>query len=232
MLWMHQPLSLCSLWRSSLPRHSQKPIAVSSNWQGDQSRLRPYEQYNTKIVTGNFLLLNSIPIIRATPFPPHPATSTPHTIQTRAFIMNKTRGSRIVRERGNSSGLSITRKVYQSIISGLREGRGADQRSTSRSSWINRSCVEGLPLLKHAMKEKVLMITIDLKVLAFVCQWANSINPFLGSFLFFNSLLSTFSPYFIHKATEQQSLMGGVPCVKKAQRLWDYSLAPWRNYEK
>ena len=142
MLWMHQPLSLCSLWRSSLPRHSQKPIAVSSNWQGDQSRLRPYEQYNTKIVTGNFLLLNSIPIIRATPFPPHPATSTPHTIQTRAFIMNKTRGSRIVRERGNSSGLSITRKVYQSIISGLREGRGADQRSTSRSSWINRSCVE------------------------------------------------------------------------------------------
>ena len=211
MLWMHQPLSLCSLWRSSLPRHSQKPIAVSSNWQGDQCRLRPYEQYNTKIVTGNFLSLNSIPIIRATPFPPHPATPTPtptpHTIQTRAFI--KTRGSRIVRERGNSSGLSITRKVYQSIISGLREGRGADQRSTSRSSWINRSCVEGLPLLKHAMKEKVLMITIDLKELAFVCQWANSINPFLGSFLFFNSLLSTFSPYFIHKATEQQSLMGG-----------------------
>ena len=69
--------------------------------------------------------------------------------------------------------------------------------------------MEGLPLLKHAMKEKVLMITIDLKVLAFVCQWVNSINPFLGSFLFFNSLLSTFSPYFIHKATEQQSLMGG-----------------------
>ena len=68
--------------------------------------------------------------------------------------------------------------------------------------------MEGLPLLKHAMKEKVLMIAIDLKVLAFVCQWANSINPFLGSFLFFNSLLSTFSPYFIHKATEQQSLMG------------------------
>lgn len=93
--------------------------------------------------------------------------------------------------------------------------------------------MEGLPLLKHAMKEKVLMITIDLKVLAFVCQWVNSINPFLGSFLFFNSLLSTFSPYFIHKATEQQSLMGGgIPCVKKAQRLWDYSLAPWRNYEK
>ena len=104
MLWMHQPLSLCSLWRSSLPRHSQKPIAVSSNWQGDQSRLRPHEQYNKKIVTGNFLSLNSIPIIRATPFPPHPATPTPtptpHTIQTRAFIMNKTRGSRIVRERG------------------------------------------------------------------------------------------------------------------------------------
>ena len=49
--------------------------------------------------------------------------------------------------------------------------------------------MEGLPLLKHAMKEKVLMITIDLKVLAFGCQWANSINPFLGSFLFFNSLL-------------------------------------------
>lgn len=148
MLWMHKPLSLCSLWRSSLPRHSQKPIAVSSNWQGDQCRLRPYEQYNTKIVTGNFLSLNSIPIIRATPFPPHPATptptSTPHTIQTRAFIMNKTRGSRIVRERGNSSGLSTTRKVYQSIISGLREGRGADQRSTSRSSWINRSCNSSL----------------------------------------------------------------------------------------
>ena len=44
--------------------------------------------------------------------------------------------------------------------------------------------MEGLPLLKHAMKEKVLMITIDLKVLAFGCQWANSINPFLGSFYF------------------------------------------------
>ena len=40
--------------------------------------------------------------------------------------------------------------------------------------------MEGLPLLKHAMKEKVLMITIDLKVIAFVRQWANSINPFLG----------------------------------------------------
>ena len=217
MLRMYQPLSLCSLWRSSLPRHSQKPIAVSSNWQGDQCRLHPYEQYNTKIVTGNFLSLNSIPIIRATPFPPHPATPTPtptpHTIQTRAFIMNKTRGSRIVQERGNSSGPSIIRKVYHSVISGLREGWGADQRSTSRSSWISRSCNcslnGGLSLLKHAMKEKVFMITIDLKVIAFVCQWANSINPFLGSFLFFNSLLSTFSPYFIHKATEQQSLMGG-----------------------
>ena len=142
MLWMHQPLSLCSLWRSSLPRHSQKPIAVSSNWQGDQSRLRPHEQYNKKIVTGNFLSLNSIPIICATPIPLHPATPTPtpHTIQTRAFIMNKTRGSRIVRERGNSSGPSIIRKVYHSVISGLREGWGAYQRSTSRSSWISRSC--------------------------------------------------------------------------------------------
>lgn len=69
--------------------------------------------------------------------------------------------------------------------------------------------MEGLSLLKHAMKEKVFMITIDLKVIAFVCQWANSINPFLGSFLFFNSLVSTFSPYFIHKATEQQSLIIG-----------------------
>lgn len=141
MLWMHQPLSLCSLWRSSLPRHSQKPIAVSSNWQGDQSRLRPHTQYNKKIVTGNFLSLNSIPIICATPIPLHPAepTPTPHTIQTRAFIMNKTRGSRIVRERGNSSGPSIIRKVYHSVISGLREGWGADQRSTSRSSWISRT---------------------------------------------------------------------------------------------
>ena len=80
--------------------------------------------------------------------------------------------------------------------------------------------MEGLPLLKHAMKEKVLMITIDLKVLAFVCQWVNSINPFLGSFLFFNSLLSTFSPYFIHKATEQKSLMGG-----GGGGGWDYSLS-------
>lgn len=63
------------------------------------------------------------------------------------------------------------------------------------------------------------MITIDLKVLAFVCQWANSINPFLGSFLFFNSLLSTFSPYFIHKATEQQSLMGGGPLCKEGSEI-------------
>lgn len=142
MLWMHQSLSFCFLRCSSLPRHSQKPIAVSSNWQGDQSRLRPYEQYNKKIVTGNFLSLNSIPIVRATPFPLHPAkpTPTPHSIQTRAFIMNKTRGSRIVRERGNSSGPSIIRKVYHSVISGLREGWGADQRTTSRSSWISRSC--------------------------------------------------------------------------------------------
>ena len=45
--------------------------------------------------------------------------------------------------------------------------------------------MERLSLLKHAMKEKVLMITVDLKVLAFVCQWAKSINPFLGSFLIF-----------------------------------------------
>ena len=88
--------------------------------------------------------------------------------------------------------------------------------------------MEGLPLLKHAMKEKVLMITIDLKVLAFVCQWANSINPFLGSFLFFNSLLSTFSPYFIHKATEQQSLMGGggemMGLFSKQQFYWPQSM--------
>ena len=44
--------------------------------------------------------------------------------------------------------------------------------------------MEGLPPFKHAMKEKDLMIIIDLKVLAFVCQWANSINPFLGSVFF------------------------------------------------
>ena len=75
--------------------------------------------------------------------------------------------------------------------------------------------MEGLPPFKHAMKEKDLMITIDLKVLAFVCQWANSINPFLGSVFFLlgegggeekgllHSLWSTSSYYFIHNATDQ-----------------------------
>ena len=154
----------------------------------------------------------------AIPPPPTPSHTQTHTIQTCESITNKIRVSRNVRERGNSSGLSIARKVYQSIIFGLKEGRRADQRSTSRSRitiFCNRNPNGGAATLQTCNEREGFDDHNRSQSTCFCVPMGQQHQPFFGFRFFFywgrggeekgllHSLWSTSSYYFIHNATDQ-----------------------------